>query len=289
LSWGAAHAGYITPNACVLTGAGAARLDRREESRRRLQECLERYASASPLADSTDAGPRSRWDRCSYGPLLLTRIDYWLSGVAEPERRLLTDELTALTPDCDRYWRRSPAPTTAPEALAAAKTAVADSPDDASAWIQQAAAELRAGDAQRAEVSLSSAERLGPSAADWRRMAIVYQDSGRADKAVAILDRLIADDPADPALWSDRGLCQQMLGRAPAAIRDLRKSISLDPAWLPAILTLGSLYADQGRYRDAVRVYDGAPRPPRDRPEPLREQLLRARAYARARLSAAGR
>ena len=87
--------------------------------------------------------------------------------------------------------------------------------------------------------------------------------------------------PASASLRADLGLCEYLDGRPDAAIADLRAALKLNPASLPAVITLGSIYAARKRFDEELAVYDAAP-PSSAEPE-LQDVLRRSRELALAR------
>lgn len=91
-------------------------------------------------------------------------------------------------------------------------------------------------------------------------MALIHQDVKDYAGALALLEPLAREQPANAALLGDLGLCRYLDGKTDAAIADLRAAVALDPSALPALLTLGSIYAAQGLPDRELALYDAAPR-----------------------------
>ncbi|MBI5240263.1 MAG: tetratricopeptide repeat protein [Elusimicrobia bacterium] len=99
----------------------------------------------------------------------------------------------------------------------------------------------------------------GGSAADeTHRRALAYQRAGDHRRALALLDGLLRERPAQARWLSDRGVIKSILGRREDAARDLEAALRLDPGLLPAAMSLGALYAASGRKADAARLYERA-------------------------------
>jgi tetratricopeptide (TPR) repeat protein len=82
---------------------------------------------------------------------------------------------------------------------------------------------------------------------------------------------------------SDKGLCEYLSGDELAAIATLEQSISREPAFIPAYLTLGAIHAAKGRSAEALKVYDrGLAHAPAGEIDPLRDALLQERKAAAA-------
>ena len=160
------------------------------------------------------------------------------------------------------------------EARALLDGLMAAAPRDPGLRIDHAALAARTGDRAAALASLAAAGGLGPDAADRRRMALIRQDLKDHAGALALLEPLAREQPANAGLLSDLGLCRYLGGDADGAARDLSAALKLDPAALPAVLTLGSIHAARGRADLELALYDATPR---SGGEPALRALLRAR------------
>ena len=151
---------------------------------------------------------------------------------------------------------------------------MAAAPRDPGLRIDHAALSARTGDRAAAQAALEAARGLGPDAAGRRRMALIHQDLKDHAGALALLEPLAREQPANAALLADLGLCRYLGGDADAAVRDLGAALRLDPAALPAVLTLGSIHAARGRTDLELALYDATPRAGG---EPALRALLNAR------------
>lgn len=158
---------------------------------------------------------------------------------------------------------------------------IAAAPKDPGLLIDRAALALRTGDRNAARLSLAAALALRPEPEDRRRVALLHQDMKDYASALSLLAPLAREQPANAALLGDLGLCEYLGGRPEDAIAHLRAAIELDASSLPAIITLGSIFAAQKRYAEERAVYAAAP-PAGGEPE-LRAALLRSRKEALAR------
>ena len=103
-------------------------------------------------------------------------------------------------------------------------------------------------------------QRLDPQ--DLGRGALIYQGLAEYRRELGVLDKLIHAEPRQARWRSDRGVAEALLGMRAAAAADWEHAISLEPGFLPAYLSLGSLYASSGRPTEATRLYDDALRQP---------------------------
>ena len=75
-----------------------------------------------------------------------------------------------------------------------------------------------------------------------------YQDAAEAFGAVG-------DGAAPAPLHYDRGLALELAGEPAAAMQQLRAALEFDPTFAPALYRLGSLYLDQKKFDEALKVF----------------------------------
>jgi tetratricopeptide (TPR) repeat protein len=158
-------------------------------------------------------------------------------------------------------------------------------PGDLDAAVGLAEIALRAGDRKTALSLLSRAETLraasgpAPAEASMHRLGLLLGELGSSRACVAVMGALVARQPKVAAYSADKGICEYRAGEADAAVKDLERAIELDAGFLPAYLSLGAIYAGQGRRPEALGVYDRAlAQRGLQRFETLHESLLEARA-----------
>jgi Flp pilus assembly protein TadD len=78
-------------------------------------------------------------------------------------------------------------------------------------------------------------------------------DEERYDEAETLLDSLLAEYPADPALTIDLAVVYQRTGRAVEALGLLQSGVERDPENHLYQLNLGRSYADQGEFEQALK------------------------------------
>lgn len=147
--------------------------------------------------------------------------------------------------------------------------------------LEEAAAATKAGRRALAARSVTQAVGLTQEPELLRKAALSYQALRDFPRAASLLKRLARSHPADAALQKDLGVCEFLGGRAPEALAHLQTAIRLDPALSEASLTLGAVYAAQGRPQDALAVYDAALSARPD--DAARALLLRAKESVRSR------
>lgn len=158
---------------------------------------------------------------------------------------------------------------------------IAAAPRDPRLRVDRAALAAKSGDRDAALRALDEARGLKPDPDERRRMALIHQDLKDYAAALGLLAPLAREQPENAALRADLGLCEYLDGRTDAAIEDLRAALRISPASLPAVITLGSIYAAQKRFNEELAVYDAAP-PVGGEPE-LRAVLMTSRREALAR------
>jgi tetratricopeptide (TPR) repeat protein len=160
---------------------------------------------------------------------------------------------------------------------------ISAAPRDPRLRIDLAALAAKSGDRAAALRALGEARDLKPDADGRRRMAMIHQDLKDYAAALGLLAPLAREQPENASLRGDLGLCEYLAGQTDAAITDLLAALKLSPASLPAVITLGSIYAAQKRFKDELAVYDAAPL---EGGEPELRAMLKAsrqEALARAR------
>lgn len=152
--------------------------------------------------------------------------------------------------------------------------------------LRLALAELLSKTGQRSAVleSLARAEGLTPKAEERQRIALLYQEAGDGVRALAIFQKLVQDHPAVAAYFSDLGICEYRQGLIESSIKNLQTAIGLDARHIPAYLTLGAIFTEQGRYDDALTFYDAAiSAPSSPEYEFLRKMIVVSREELRSR------
>lgn len=115
------------------------------------------------------------------------------------------------------------------------------------------------------DTALKLAQDLAKAAPDDRDAQLVeadlYRAAGRFSEAVAVLDKLIAADPADAdwAIYYERGTSLDRAGRWPEAEKDLQKALALRPDQPDVLNYLGYSWVTRGeRLPQAVTMLQKA-------------------------------
>jgi Flp pilus assembly protein TadD len=127
-------------------------------------------------------------------------------------------------------------------------------PDQLELDVLAAAIAARGGDRARAATELRRA-----LAKDHPRARILAADlaadEGQTERALALLEPVIARAPQTGTLYNRRGLLQEALGATAAARADFERAAALDPRLTQPHVNLGRLLRAQGRARDAEAAF----------------------------------
>jgi superkiller protein 3 len=91
----------------------------------------------------------------------------------------------------------------------------------------------------------------------YGEMGLAYFYKGNQDKALEIYEKAIQMQP-DAKVWSNMGMIFFNKGNMPEAQKVYEKAIALDPRFVDARRNLGSVYAMQGRFKDAIAQFQEA-------------------------------
>jgi tetratricopeptide (TPR) repeat protein len=122
-----------------------------------------------------------------------------------------------------------------------------------------AAIAMRAGRAHEASARVAEALALKPRHGRARVVAAdLAADAGQPERALALLQRLIDDEPEVGALYNRRGLAQEALANDSAALADFERAAMTDPSLAQPHINIGRLLREQGRARDAEHAFAAA-------------------------------
>jgi tetratricopeptide (TPR) repeat protein len=111
-----------------------------------------------------------------------------------------------------------------------------------------------AGDYPGAHTLLKKALQLAPGdLLVLGAIGAVLRKEGRHDEALAVLDRVVAKDPANIAAWLERGYTLEALRSDAAAGDCYARALALDPKLAPALGKLADLAAKKGDKEEAAR------------------------------------
>jgi tetratricopeptide (TPR) repeat protein len=120
---------------------------------------------------------------------------------------------------------------------------------------------------------------------EWlHRAALARQNEGECGPALELFDRLCRERPT-ARYFSDRAVCESKTGATAKATADLERAVRMDPGFLPAYVSLATIYAQGGRNAEAADVCDRGLSQPGGGQGELRRLLrqLRSEALGRGR------
>ena len=103
---------------------------------------------------------------------------------------------------------------------------------------------------------------------------------GATQSALAMLNELEQQEPADPQIKLDKAVALRLQGNFAAALAALDAALAIDPYFFLALLSKGSVLEQMGKRRVAAQVYRNALRTaprPEHTPAALEEPIRRAR------------
>ena len=124
--------------------------------------------------------------------------------------------------------------------------------------IRTAEAQLRAGQAAAAAAGFAAVVAADPAQADaWFNLGWLHRNARRFDAALDAYAQAIAAGVARPeeAHLNRAAILSDHLFRADEAVAELRIALALDPAFVPAWISLGSVAEDLGREDEARAAY----------------------------------
>jgi tetratricopeptide (TPR) repeat protein len=93
-------------------------------------------------------------------------------------------------------------------------------------------------------------------APDLNQLGIAALGDGDPEKAQTLVARALAYDSQNPQYFYNFGRICNTLGDLPAAINAYRRAIQLKPDYIEAYTSLGGVLKDQGRFDEALDLYD---------------------------------
>jgi protein O-GlcNAc transferase len=87
-------------------------------------------------------------------------------------------------------------------------------------------------------------------------IGVILLQKNRAAEALAILDPLVTELPADADIRSQRGLALQDLGRRQEAMADFDRALAIRPGNVISLLYRGNLLLEAGSFDAALAAYD---------------------------------
>ena len=139
------------------------------------------------------------------------------------------------------------------EALRAFEEVIELSPDLAEAHYNKGFIFIQRQDWQAAESSLEKAIELDADYADAKlALSKLYQDTGRASEALALMNAAAGDESVDARVHFNRGVFNLNAGNTTEALVAFRRAEELDPGMPEVQFHLGTLAVGQGKIDEAV-------------------------------------
>ncbi len=86
-------------------------------------------------------------------------------------------------------------------------------------------------------------------------LGLVEKGDGNLEKAAQLMRRAARLDPADAEIANNSGLLARDTGNITFAESEFQRALKLRPDFLQAVIGLGQVLTDQGRYGEALRLY----------------------------------
>lgn len=110
-----------------------------------------------------------------------------------------------------------------------------------------------------AEQHLSAAVAVEPRLTEgWIQLSAAIYNLGRANEALACLDRAIGLDPGNVESLTNRAVMLLELGRIPQAQATCETALAFKPDFVPALINRGNVYSAQKQYEKALSSYSAA-------------------------------
>lgn len=90
------------------------------------------------------------------------------------------------------------------------------------------------------------------------RDGVQSMNEDRYEEALADFDRVVAADPAYAEGWNKRANAEYLLGNYDAAVRDIRRVLSLEPRHFGALAGLGLVYLAIDEPAGALKAFNAA-------------------------------
>jgi tetratricopeptide (TPR) repeat protein len=139
------------------------------------------------------------------------------------------------------------------EAEAAYKAIVATSPDVPEVYQNLGSLYLAKKDYAAAESALQKGLELRPDSSDMSaQLARVYQESGQADKALALVEKSAGENPTDARAQYNRGIFLLNANKNEEAIAAFEAAVKADASLAEPYYHLGTLMVGQNKIKEAV-------------------------------------
>lgn len=168
----------------------------------------------------------------------------------DPEAQSIFEEQDWLSEDSAEPQAASPAPEQSPASSIDADIA------DLIASLEEPSAEPAQPSSPQPASTPAAAQPAPDPAAEQLALASAAYDSGDFQRALALYDDILADNPAGPAALSGKGSALVKLGRFDEGIAVLQHGISIDPSAPGLYYILGFAYRSRGEDIEAADAYE---------------------------------
>ena len=142
-----------------------------------------------------------------------------------------------------------------PGAIATLEDIVRRNVADQSVMVVLAGYLLEAGSAEKALALIDAVIAAHPDYAEaYNSRGVIYMRLRQHDRARAAFNRVLELDPTSATAYANRGADEISAGDVTSAIADFRQAVALDPRQYDALYNLGTALADQGK-RDEARPF----------------------------------
>jgi len=94
-----------------------------------------------------------------------------------------------------------------------------------------------------------------PDVRAWMEQGIEAMEARRYDEAQQAFDAVIERDPAYAEGWNKRATVRYLTGFFGGSVRDIKKTLALEPRHFGALSGLGLIYLQGQHYGDALRAF----------------------------------
>ncbi|HEY0683962.1 MAG TPA: aspartyl/asparaginyl beta-hydroxylase domain-containing protein [Steroidobacter sp.] len=132
-------------------------------------------------------------------------------------------------------------------------------PAEVQSWIQQAEQALQSGNRPQAEALMARVRSAAPEhPAILNATAVGEMQRGNWASARSLLERAVAQEPANTRLWMNLAAALRGLALDADEMRALERVLETEPRHLAALLQKGALLERQGKPKAAAKVYHNA-------------------------------
>ena len=114
----------------------------------------------------------------------------------------------------------------------------------------------RADEAEKLCEKILAVDPKNPNALHMQGMLALR--AGKNERAANLISRAIQGDPTNPAYYGNLGLAMRRLGKATGAVACYKKALDINPDYFEALFGLGEIFQEQCDLRKALNYYEKA-------------------------------